>query len=114
MLKLTYTNGIRTNVQNNASTVELFAETMKADNVTIVTTTRTIVVHTGNIARFYSNMTERDYEIMYTRLCAPYSEVGETEDKDIFVNATQIIMLGYAQRFAAYLSKTANLKKYLG
>lgn len=114
MLKLTYTNGIRTNVQNDACMPELLAEIATADSVTIVTTTCTIVTHIGNVARFYSGMPERDYESLYTRICAPYSEVGESEDKDIFVNAVQVVMLGYAQRLAQYASKTAKLKQYLG
>jgi hypothetical protein len=113
MLKLTYTNGIRTNVENSATITELLKEISIADSMTIVTTTCTIVVHTGNVAKFYSGMTERDYESLYTRICAPYSDVGETEDKNIFVNAVQIVMLGYAQRLAQYVGKMANLHKYL-
>lgn len=114
MLKLTYTNEIRTNVDNNATVCELLAEIAQADRLTIVTTTCTIVVHTGNVAKFYSGMTEYEYEMLYTRICAPYSDVGETDDKDIYVNAVQVVMLGYAQRLAQYVSKTANLRKYLG
>lgn len=113
MLKLTYTAGIRTSVENNATTLELLTEIAQADSMTIVTTTCTIVVHVGNVAKFYSGMPERDYESLYTRICAPYSDVGETDDKDIYVNAVQVVMLGYAQRLAQYASKTANLRKYL-
>lgn len=113
MLALEYTNGIRTKVRNNVTVLELLAEIAIADYMTIVTTTCVIVVHIGNVATFYSGMSERDYESLYTRICAPYSEVGESEDKDIFVNAVQVVMLGYAQRLAQYASKTAKLKQYL-
>ena len=105
MQALVYLDGICEVVEQNAK-LELLHDNLKhADSVSICTVSSVFVLHIGNVALYFSGMTENTVNSLYTSLLAPYSKVGECEDEDLFVSSVQITLQNFANRLAAYLSK---------
>lgn len=106
MLTLVYRNGICTKVEKENTPKDVVAACDTAQRVVICQVSAVIVAHLADGSTlYYYGMRESDINSLYTHLLAPYSQVGEKDDTDLFVDKVQVVLDNFADRLRSYLRK---------
>lgn len=104
MQALVYENGKCTKVLD-VQVNHLHLAIEHAQRITICNLSSTFCVHvTDDTTLYYSGMHEHTVNSLYTSLLAPYSHVGESDDKDLFVDNVQIVLDNFAKRLQDFLN----------
>lgn len=106
MQNLAYVNGYCVAVDTQATVADFHKSIVIAQRVVICSVSSVFCVHlSDNVVLYFSGMNERVVNGFYTSLLAPYSEVGKTDDKDLFVDSVQIVLDNFSSRLAQFLGK---------